>query len=151
MEVKPAFAEATAGHEDQMFSITKALREAPDTTMAEFLAAEQSAERLRDGFAEYFTRYDALLCPVLPVPAHAHGLTEYTVNGVTVPAAHDLSATVAFNVTGLPGLSIRFGTSHDGLPIGVQLVSNWYAESTILHLAAVLEKASTVRDLHPNI
>jgi aspartyl-tRNA(Asn)/glutamyl-tRNA(Gln) amidotransferase subunit A len=56
-----------------------------------------------------------------------------------------------FNVTGLPALSIRFGTSRDGLPIGVQLVSSWLAESTILHLASLLETASPVRDLHPDI
>ena len=53
--------------------------------------------------------------------------------------------------TGLPGLSIRFGTSNDGLPINVQLVGSWFAESTILHLASVLEGVRPVRDLHPNI
>jgi aspartyl-tRNA(Asn)/glutamyl-tRNA(Gln) amidotransferase subunit A len=58
---------------------------------------------------------------------------------------------VPFNVTGLPALSIRFGTSRDGLPIGVQLVSSWLAESTVLRLASLLETASTVRDLHPDI
>ena len=155
MEVKPAFAAATAGHEDQMFSISKALLTESDTSMADFLHAEQAAERLRDGFAQYFQRYDALLCPVLPIPAHKHGLTEFTINGQTVPAAHSLSATVPFNVTGLPALSIRFGTNRNvsqaGLPIGVQLVSNWYAESTILHLASLLESASAVRDLHPTL
>jgi aspartyl-tRNA(Asn)/glutamyl-tRNA(Gln) amidotransferase subunit A len=39
----------------------------------------------------------------------------------------------------------------DGLPINVQLVSAWLAESTILHLAALLEKASRVHDHRPNI
>jgi aspartyl-tRNA(Asn)/glutamyl-tRNA(Gln) amidotransferase subunit A len=151
MEVKPAFAEATAGHEDEMFTISKAMLKESDTPLVDFVRAEQAAERLRDGFAEYFQRYDALLCPVLPLPAHAHGLAEFVINGQTVSAAHSLSATVPFNVTGLPGLSIRFGTSHDGLPIGVQLVSNWFAESTILHLASLLEQASPVRNLHPNI
>jgi aspartyl-tRNA(Asn)/glutamyl-tRNA(Gln) amidotransferase subunit A len=28
---------------------------------------------------------------------------------------------------------MHFGTSSDGLPINVQLVSSWLAESTILH------------------
>jgi aspartyl-tRNA(Asn)/glutamyl-tRNA(Gln) amidotransferase subunit A len=151
MEVKPAFAEVTAGHEDQMFIISKAMLGEPDTTMGDFILAEQAAERLKDGFAEYFQRYDALLCPVLPIPAHAHGLSEFVINGQKVPATHSLSATVPLNVTGLPGLSIRFGTSRDGLPIGVQLVSTWFAESTILHLASLLEVASSVRHLHPDI
>ena len=151
MEVKPAFADVTTGHEDEMFTISKAMLGEPDTPLADFVRAEQAAERLKDGFAEYFQRYDALLCPVLPIPAHAHGLSEFVINDQTVPATHSLSATVPLNVTGLPGLSIRFGTSRDGLPIGVQLVSGWYAESTILHLASLLETASTVRDLHPNI
>ena len=151
MEVKPAFAEVTAGREHDMFTISKAMLAEPDTAIRAYVLAEQAAERLRDGFAAYFQRYDALLCPVLPIPAHAHGLSEFTINGQTVPATHSLSATVALNVTGLPGLSIRFGTSHDGLPIGVQLVTNWWAESTVLHLASLLEAASSVRNLYPTM
>jgi aspartyl-tRNA(Asn)/glutamyl-tRNA(Gln) amidotransferase subunit A len=151
MEMKPAFAEATAGHESEMFKISRGMLATPDTTMSDFILAEQAAERLRDGFAEYFQRYDALLCPVLPIPAHTHGLSQIVINGQSVPAVQIQGATVPFNVTGLPGLSIRFGTSRDGLPIGVQLVSSWLAESTILHLASKLEAVSPVRGLHPNI
>jgi aspartyl-tRNA(Asn)/glutamyl-tRNA(Gln) amidotransferase subunit A len=117
--------------------------------MHAYILAEQAAERLRDGFAAYFQRYDALLCPVLPIPAHEHGRSEFVINGQTVPATHIQSATVPLNVTGLPGLAIRFGTSPDGLPIGVQLVANWWAESTVLHLAGLLEALSPVRNLHP--
>jgi aspartyl-tRNA(Asn)/glutamyl-tRNA(Gln) amidotransferase subunit A len=151
MELKPAFVETTAGHENEMFKISKSMLATPDTTMTDFVLAEQATERLRDGFAEYFQRYDALLCPVLPIPAHAHGLSEIVINGQSVPAMQIQGPTVPFNVTGFPGLSIRFGTSRDGLPIGVQLVSNWFAESTVLHLASLLETASPVRDLHPAI
>jgi aspartyl-tRNA(Asn)/glutamyl-tRNA(Gln) amidotransferase subunit A len=152
MEMKPAFAEATAGHEDQRFRISREMLEAPDTPYADFLLAEQAAERLRDGFADYFRRFDVLLCPVLPVPAHTHGATQFVIDGQTVAAGpHSLTATVALNVTGLPGLSIRFGTSSDGLPIGVQLVSAWMAESTVLHLGGVLEAISPVRDMHPEL
>ena len=152
MELKPAFAEATAGRsDDELYKMAKAMLAAPDTSMKDYIDAEQAAERLSDGFAEYFQRYDALLCPVLPIPAHKHAATEFTVNGQTVDATYIQGATVPLNVTGLPGLSIRFGTSHDGLPINVQLVSSWLAESTILHLASLLEGASPVRDLHPVI
>lgn len=50
-----------------------------------------------------------------------------------------------------PQTKIRFGTSSNGLPIGVQLVSKWLADSTVLHLAAQLESVSPVRGLRPNI
>jgi aspartyl-tRNA(Asn)/glutamyl-tRNA(Gln) amidotransferase subunit A len=86
---------------------------------------------------------------VLPIPAHRHGLTEFVIDGETVDATHIQTFTVQFNITGLPALSMRFGTSSDGLPIGVQIAGNWHAESTVLHVASVLEGVSPVRDLHP--
>jgi aspartyl-tRNA(Asn)/glutamyl-tRNA(Gln) amidotransferase subunit A len=37
------------------------------------------------------------------------------------------------------------------MPIGVQLAANWHSESTILHIASLLESLSPVRDQHPTI
>lgn len=152
MEVKPAFADATAGRrDDELFHIAKRMLAARDTSIEDYVEAERASERLRDGFADYFSRYDALLAPVLPIPAHEHGAREFVINGQTVHASYIQGATVPFNVTGLPALSMRFGTSSDGLPINVQLVSTWLAESTIIHLASLLESVSPVKDLHPSI
>jgi aspartyl-tRNA(Asn)/glutamyl-tRNA(Gln) amidotransferase subunit A len=152
MEMKPAFAQATAGHgKDEIYKMARTMLSLPDTSMKDFIEAEQAAERLRDGYADYFTRYDMLLTPVLPLPAHKHGQTEFTINGKTVDATYLQGATVPLNVTGLPGLTMRFGTSKEGLPINVQLIGKWLAESTILHLASLLEKVSPVRNLHPDL
>ena len=151
MEMKPAFREATAGHEDQMYKMAKTMLSLPDTSMADYVAAEQAAERLRDGYAAYFRNFDVLLTPVLPVPAHRHGISELVVNGETVDLTYLQGATVPLNVTGLPGLSMRFGTSREGLPINVQLVGSWQAETTLLHAASALEAVSPLRGLHPSL
>ena len=88
---------------------------------------------------------------LLPIPAHKHGVAEVVIDGQTVDAAYVMAATVPLNVTGLPGLSMRFGTSKEGLPINVQLVGSWFAEPTLLHLASLLESVSSVRNLHPSL
>ena len=151
METRPEFQKVTAGHEDKVFRHVRLILDTPDTSSADFVAAEQAVERLRDMFAEYFQRYDALLCPVTPFPATPHGLNDLVVDGQTVSPFHVMSATSPFSLTGMPALSMRFGTSRDGLPIGVQIVSSWLAESTVLNVALRLERVSPVRGLHPNL
>jgi aspartyl-tRNA(Asn)/glutamyl-tRNA(Gln) amidotransferase subunit A len=152
MEMKPAFEEATAGRsDDEIYKMARYMLSLPDTSMKDYIDAAQAAERLKDGYAEYFQKYDALLTPVLPVPAYKHGQEEFLINGQTVGAMGVQGATVPLSVTGLPGLSMRFGTSKEGLPINVQIVGSWQAESTILHVASLLEQVSPVRDLHPGL
>ena len=151
MEMKPAFSEVTAGHEDQMYKMAKTMLSLPDTSMKDFIDAEQAAERIRDGYADFFSRYDALITHVLPIPAHKHGVETFTIDGQTVDATYLQGATVPLNITGLPAIAMRFGTSTEGLPINVQIVGKWEAESTILHVAALLDCVSTVRDLHPTL
>jgi len=46
---------------------------------------------------------------------------------------------------------MRFGTSREGLPINVQVVGAWQAESTILHVASLLESVSPVQGIFPNL
>lgn len=151
METKPYFRKVTTGHEDKIFKHVQGVFDTPDTSIEEFVLAEQQIDTMRDGFAAYFHRYDALLCPVTPVPAHKHDAKELVINGQTVSSLHVMDATAPLSVTGLPGFSMRFGTSREGLPIGVQLVAQWFAESTILHLGSLLERVSPVRDLRPSL
>src|SRR5258708_6420558 len=70
MEMKPAFAEATAGHESEMFKMSKTMLSLPDTSMKDYIEAEQAADRIADGYADYLTRYAALITHVLPIPPH---------------------------------------------------------------------------------
>jgi aspartyl-tRNA(Asn)/glutamyl-tRNA(Gln) amidotransferase subunit A len=149
LETKPVMARVTEGRANEIFKYAARILATPDPSLAEYIAASQAIERLRGGFAAYFQRYDALLCPVTPAPAPPHDLSELVINGHRVAARHILRATVPFNLTGLPALSMRFGASSDGLPIGVQIVSQWLAEPTVLDLAARLESVSGVAGLRP--
>jgi aspartyl-tRNA(Asn)/glutamyl-tRNA(Gln) amidotransferase subunit A len=152
MEMKPAFKEATAGRsDDELYKMAKTMLSLPATSMKDYIDAEQASERLKDGFAEYFQKFDVLLIPAQPIPAHKHGMTELVVNGQKVDLTWLQGPTVPFNITGLPAISMRFGTSKESLPINVQLVGSWQAESTNLHAASLLEGVSTVRDLHPGM
>ena len=150
MEMKPAFAQATAGRNPkELYKMATTMLSLPDTSMSDYIQAEQAAERLRDGYAGYFAHYDALITHVLPIPAHKHGVEQFVIDGQTVDATYLQGATVPLNVTGLPGVAMRFGTSKEGLPISVQIVGKWQAESTILHIAAMLEAGSPVRGRYP--
>ncbi|QNL52313.1 amidase [Olivibacter sp. SDN3] len=152
MEMKPAFREAVKGRpENEIYKMAHTMLSIPETSYQAYIDAEQAAERLKDGFAAYFQQYDALITPVLPIPAHKHGVETFVIDGQTVDATYLQGATVPLNVTGLPGIAMRFGTSAEGLPINVQIVGKWLDEYTILQVAAALESVSPVRSWHPEI
>ncbi|HET6816167.1 MAG TPA: amidase family protein [Mycobacteriales bacterium] len=78
--------------------------------------------------------------PLLPVPAGSiarSGLAR------TMPAMLPRAAmTGPWNACGFPAVSVPFGTSSDGLPIGVQLVGPRGSDGTLLRLAAALERTA---------
>jgi aspartyl-tRNA(Asn)/glutamyl-tRNA(Gln) amidotransferase subunit A len=123
----------------------------PPPSIADYLAAERKVDDLKSAFATYFQRYDVLLLPVIPFTAPPPGLDEYVVNGERVPSTHMMRATVPFNLTGLPGLSVPFSFSSEGLPINVQLVSRWFDEATILRLGQLIESATDAHKRHPSL
>jgi aspartyl-tRNA(Asn)/glutamyl-tRNA(Gln) amidotransferase subunit A len=150
-ELTPYIKVLAAGREDQLFPTGAAIVAMQDPTFAQVLAARAKLETLRSAFAGYFQHHEVLLCPVTPVTATPHGLLELVVDGVTVSWTHVMDATSPFNLTGLPALSVPYGFSSEELPIGIQLVSKWFNESTILRLGALLERKGGLGDRRPPI
>jgi Asp-tRNA(Asn)/Glu-tRNA(Gln) amidotransferase A subunit family amidase len=150
-ELTPYIKALAAGREDELSPAGAAKLAMQDPTFAQVLEAGTKREALRSAFAGYFQEYDVLLCPVTPVTATPHGLLELVVNGVTVSWSHVMDATSPFNLTGLPALSVPYGFSSENLPIGIQLVSKWFNESTILRLGALLERKGGLDDRRPPI
>ena len=48
--------------------------------------------------------------------------------------------TVSVNLTGLPAMSVPFGTDSQNLPIGVQLIGDSFQEKTIIRAGRALEQ-----------
>jgi amidase len=83
----------------------------------------------------FMENYDVLLAPVVAQPAPQHGTT-FLPNvfiGFGYAATH--------NVTGWPAVTVRCGTSPEGLPIGVQVAARPWREDVALAVAQHLETA----------
>ena len=64
LEMKPGFVKTTAGRsEKEIGAMARFMLSLPDTPAADYVDAVQGAERLKDGYAEYFQKYDVLLTP----------------------------------------------------------------------------------------
>ncbi|MES2088374.1 MAG: amidase family protein, partial [Pseudomonadota bacterium] len=46
------------------------------------------------------------------------------------------------SLAGLPGMSVPAGFGEHGLPVGLQLIGNYWAEGTLLHTAHAFQQAT---------
>lgn len=150
-ELGPYIKSLVKDRHGELFRTGASVVASKDPFFADVIAAHAKREALRSAFTKYFSAYDVLLCPVTPVTARPHGLSEHVVDGVTVSWTHVMAATSPFNLTGLPALSVPYGLSSEQLPIGVQLVSKWFDEATILRLGTLLERKGGLGDRRPPI
>lgn len=90
-----------------------------------------------------FRAHDVLLSPTLARPTPRLGTLDTARPESVYEHASVYSAfTSVHNVTGMPAMSVPFGHSGEGLPLGVQFAAPLGGEGMLLALAAQLERAA---------
>jgi aspartyl-tRNA(Asn)/glutamyl-tRNA(Gln) amidotransferase subunit A len=112
---------------------------------AYYKKAQQVRTLIRRDFDRAFTGVDVLLTPTSPTTAFGFGahsedpLAMYLADLLTIPA----------NMAGLPAISLPCGFDSQGLPIGLQLITNVLEEPRLLQVAHHYEGAARVMEKRP--
>lgn len=116
-------------------------------TNAKVNAAEELAkavverERLLEELLRWMKTTPIIIAPVGSTPAYEHGARRVEINGESISVWRAFSYSQTYNVFGLPSIVVPAGRSSGGLPIGVQIVGQPFAERTVLAVAAIIEQA----------
>jgi len=102
---------------------------------AYYAKAQKVRTLLKNEFQSVFQKCDCIITPTCPTTAFRIG--EKTDD----PLAMYLSDiyTVTANLVSIPGISVPCSLSKEGLPIGMQLLGNYWSESLLLNLSNAYE------------
>ncbi len=114
---------------------------------AYYLRAQKVRALIRRDFDEVFTKCDALLTPTSPTPAFKFG--ERTDDPLQMYLSDIF--TVTANLAGVCGISLPCGFTASGLPIGLQVLGNVFAEETILRVADAYEQSTDWHHRQPSL
>ncbi|MDD5451868.1 MAG: Asp-tRNA(Asn)/Glu-tRNA(Gln) amidotransferase subunit GatA [Desulfovibrionales bacterium] len=114
---------------------------------AYYKKASQVRTLIAEDFKKGFDRCDVILTPVAPTPPFKIG------EKVNDPFQMYLSDifTVPANLAGLPAISVPCGFSAEGLPVGIQLLGNHFAEEKILQVAYNFESETDFHTKKPTL
>ncbi len=104
---------------------------------AYYLKAQQIRQLISDDFRRAFEQVDVIAGPTSPTTAF--GLGEKADDPVTM-YLNDIY-TIAANLAGLPAMSVPAPMA-EGLPVGLQIVGDYFAEAKLLNVAHKLQQAT---------
>lgn len=113
---------------------------------AYYKKAQQVRTLIKQDFDKVLADYDVIVGPTAPTPAFKIGenvedpLTMYANDILTIP----------INLAGVPAISIPCGFE-DGLPLGLQIIGNYFDESTIYRVAYAYEQSTDFHKQTPQI
>jgi aspartyl-tRNA(Asn)/glutamyl-tRNA(Gln) amidotransferase subunit A len=103
---------------------------------AYYLKAQKVRALIAGDFSEAFRQVDAIVAPVSPFPAFKLG------EKVNDPLAMYLSDiyTITGDLAGIPCMSVPCGKTSEGLPVGMQILTRHFDETTMFRLADAYEQ-----------
>ena len=105
---------------------------------AYYLQAQKIRRMIADDFQNAFKECDVIAGPVAPSVAWKLGenandpVADYLADIFTLPAS----------LAGLPGMSVPAGFGAGGMPVGLQLIGNYFKEAQLLNMAHHLQQAT---------
>ncbi|WP_295502156.1 Asp-tRNA(Asn)/Glu-tRNA(Gln) amidotransferase subunit GatA [Limnohabitans sp. Rim8] len=105
---------------------------------AYYLQAQKVRRMIADDFQNAFKACDLIAGPVAPSVAWKFGenandpVADYLADIFTLPAS----------LAGLPGMSVPAGFGSQGMPVGLQLIGNYFKEAQLLNAAHRLQQAT---------
>jgi aspartyl-tRNA(Asn)/glutamyl-tRNA(Gln) amidotransferase subunit A len=105
---------------------------------AYYLQAQKLRRMIADDFQQCFQRCNVIAGPVAPTVAWKLGAQDddpvkaYLADIFTLPAS----------LAGLPGMSVPAGFGEGGMPVGLQLIGNYFREGELLHAAHAFQQAT---------
>jgi aspartyl-tRNA(Asn)/glutamyl-tRNA(Gln) amidotransferase subunit A len=105
---------------------------------AYYLQAQKLRRMIADDFQACFRRCDVIAGPVAPTVAWKLGdksddpVAAYLADIFTLPAS----------LAGLPGMSLPAGFGEASMPVGLQLIGNYFEEGALLHAAHAFQQAT---------
>jgi aspartyl-tRNA(Asn)/glutamyl-tRNA(Gln) amidotransferase subunit A len=105
---------------------------------AYYLQAQKIRRMIADDFQNAFKQCDVIAGPVAPTVAWKLGenandpVADYLADIFTLPAS----------LAGLPGMSVPAGFGSHGMPVGLQLIGNYFKEAQLLNVAHRLQQAT---------
>jgi aspartyl-tRNA(Asn)/glutamyl-tRNA(Gln) amidotransferase subunit A len=98
---------------------------------AYYLQAQKIRRLIAQDFTEAFKQCDVIMGPTAPSTAFKFG--EKSADPVQMYLS-DIY-TIAVNLAGLPGMSIPCGFGEDNMPVGLQIIGNYFDEARMLNVA----------------
>ena len=136
----------------RMSAGTAEIIESGRVTAADYLDAQEQRRDYTRRWGEFFSSYDVLLTPSMPLPAFGTDIASPAeIDGVPVDPFFDDWCALALpaNLTGCPATAVPTGFDPDGLPVGMQVMGPRAGDATTLAVAAAFERLAPWNDQWP--